>query len=224
VSGSGPLALIGGQEWRDGCRTFDAELLAASGGHDVLVLPTAAAYERPERAVATAEAYFSALGAKVRPLMVLRRPDADDEANAREIAAARCIYIGGGSPLHVRSVLKESKAWEALEAAWRSGAVVAASSAGAMVLSDPMVDPRGGAFTLGLGLIEQLAVVPHHNTWPEDRAHRTMQLAPKGVPIVGIDEQTALIRSGDGSWRTAGVGEVVVFVNGEPADLSALPG
>ena len=54
---SGPLALVGGMEWRDGC-TFDRELLEASGGDEVLVLPTAAAYEHPERAVETATAAY----------------------------------------------------------------------------------------------------------------------------------------------------------------------
>jgi len=38
---------------------------------------------------------------------------------------------------------------EALLDTWRRGAVVAGSSAGAMVLTDPMVDPRGGALTVG---------------------------------------------------------------------------
>jgi cyanophycinase len=40
---NGLLALVGGFEWTEGC-TFDATLLKASGGKDVLVLPTAAAY------------------------------------------------------------------------------------------------------------------------------------------------------------------------------------
>jgi cyanophycinase len=93
-----------------------------------------------------------------------------------------------------------------------------------MVLGDPMVDPRGGAYTLGLGLIEQLAVVPHHDTWPPERAHRTMQLAPKGVPIAAIDEQTALIRGADGTWRSGGAGAVEVFVDGKAVGLTALPG
>src|SRR4051794_34298780 len=101
---SGVLALIGGAEWRDGC-TFDADLLAASGGKEVLVLPTAAAYENPDRAVETATKWFDGLGGKVRGLMVLSRPDAEERSNAEAVAAARFIYLGGGSPLHLRSVL-----------------------------------------------------------------------------------------------------------------------
>jgi cyanophycinase len=218
----GPLALVGGGEWREGC-TFDRELLEASGADEVLVLPTAAAYEHPERAVETAEKWFAGLGAKVRGLMVLARPDAEQEANAAAIRDARFIYLSGGSPLHLRSVLKDSPAWDALCQAWQGGAVLAGSSAGAMALCDPMVDPRGGAFTLGLGLLAQVAIIPHHNTWSEEKAKRTITLAPKGLPIVGIDERTALIRGTDGAWKVAGVGDVVVFVEGHEAGVDALP-
>ena len=219
---NGPLALVGGGEWREGC-TFDRDLFAASDAEEVLVLPTAAAYEHPERAVETAEQWFAGLGAKVRGLMVLARPDAEQEANVAAIRDARFIYLSGGSPLHLRSVLKDSAAWDALCQAWQGGAVLAGSSAGAMALCDPMVDPRGGAFTLGLGLLAQVAIIPHHNTWSEEKAKRTITLAPKGLPIVGIDERTALIRSVDGAWSVAGVGGVVVFQNGHEAGLEALP-
>jgi cyanophycinase len=218
----GPLALVGGGEWREGC-TFDRDLLAASGGEEVLVLPTAAAYEHPERAVETAEQWFAGLGAKVRGLMVLARPDSEQEVNVAAIRDAKFIYLSGGSPLHLRSVLKDSPAWDALCQAWQGGAVLAGSSAGAMALCDPMVDPRGGAFTLGLGLLAQVAIIPHHNTWSEEKAKRTITLAPKGLPIVGIDERTALIRGTDGAWKVAGVGDVVVFVEGHEAGVDALP-
>src|SRR5207253_9341834 len=109
---AGVLALVGGAEWQDGC-SFDRTLLEASGGTDVLVLPTAAAYEHPERSVETATAWFTKLGARVRGLDVLRRPDAEDDENAAVVRASRFIYLGGGSPLHLRSVLKESKVWDA---------------------------------------------------------------------------------------------------------------
>ena len=219
---TGPLALVGGAEWREGC-TFDRDLLAASGADEVLIVPTAAAYEHPDRSVEWAERYFDGLGAKARGLMILARPDAEDEANVAALRDARFIYLGGGSPLHLRSVLKDSPAWDALSQAWQGGAVVAGSSAGAMALCDPMVDPRGGAFTLGLGLLAQVALIPHHDTWSPEKAKRTITLAPAGLPVVAIDEQTALIRGTDGSWSVGGKGKVVVFVDGHEAGLEALP-
>jgi cyanophycinase len=218
----GTLALVGGAEWRDGC-DFDRDLLAASGASEVLVVATAAAYEHPERLIESAERWFGELGAKVVTLPVYTRGDAVVPANAEPVRAARCIYLAGGSPMHLRSVLKDSPVWDALVAAWEDGATVAGSSAGAMVLCDPLVDPRGGALTLGLGLVEPLAVIPHHDSWSEDKAKRTLHIAPAGLPIVGVDERTALLRDGGGSWTVAGVGTATVYRDGEIADLSVLP-
>jgi cyanophycinase len=219
----GVLALVGGGEWREGC-TFDADLLAASGGNDVVILPTAAAYEGAGQAVESAIKWFGSLGGSARGLMVLNRPEAEDEANAAVVRAAKFVYLGGGSPLHLRSVLKESRLWQALEEAWRGGAVLAGSSAGAMVLGDPMVDPRGGAFTLGLGLLENVAVMPHASAWSHDRVHRTIKLAPAGVALVSVDEQTALIRAADGTWSVSGAGKVAVYRGGVDVGLDGLPG
>jgi cyanophycinase len=219
---SGTLALVGGAEWRAGCE-FDRDLLERSGGTDVLVIPTAAAYEHPDRLVESARRWFGELGATVRSLDVLSRADALDPAKIAPIADARCIYLAGTSPMHLRSVLKDSPAWDSIVAAWEDGAVLAASSAGAMSLCDPMVDPRGGALTLGLGLIDQLAVIAHHDTWSEDKAKRTLKIAPAGLPVVGIDERTALIRDGQGAWSVEGIGSVVVYVDGRDAGLDALP-
>ena len=222
----GLLALIGGNAWRPGC-SFDAELLAASGGQEVVVLPTAAAYEHPERAVVHAAEWFADLGGKIEGLMVLSRTDAEDEAMADVVSRARFLYLSGGSALHLRSVLKSSRVWKALVSAWASGAVVSGSSAGAMVLTDPMVDPRGGGLTVGLGLVSGLAIIPHYGNEQDDphldRFHRSVALSPKGIPVVGIPERTALLRDPNGEWRSAGEGEVVVFLDGRPADLGALP-
>jgi cyanophycinase len=215
--------LVGGAEWQSGC-SFDAELLKATGASEVVVLPTGSAYEHPQRLVEQAERWFADLGASARGLMVVGRPDAQDAANAAAVADSRFIYLAGTSALHLRSVLKESAVWDALVHAWQDGAAVVGSSAGAMVLCDPMVDPRGGAFTLGLGLVEQMAVIPHFDQWSPEKAHRAFQLAPAGLPIVAVHEQTALVRSTDGSWSTSGAGTVEVYVDGKQVGLDALPG
>ena len=219
---SGPLALVGGGEWRDGC-DFDRDLLAASASDEVVVLPTAAAYEHPELAVQRATEWFAAAGATVRPVHAVDRAGAHDEANVAAVRDAAFVYLADGSPMHLRSVLMHSPLWDALVAAWQGGAVLAASGAGATVLCDPAVDPRGGAFTVGLGLLRGIAVVARADTWSEDKLHRTLQLTPPGVPLVEIDERTALIREPDGTWRSGGAGTVSVWVDGREAGLAALP-
>jgi cyanophycinase len=220
---AGPLALVGGGAWQVGC-DFDRDLLAASRGSEVVVLPTAAAYEHPDRAVAAASHWFESLGASVRPVMAVDRTGASDEGNVAAVRAARFVYLADGSPMHLRSVLMHSPLWDALAAAWGDGAVLAGSAAGAMVLCDPMVDPRGGAYTVGLGLVSQLGLVPWADTWSDDKLHRTLQLAPAGVPVAMVDERTALIRNADGTWRADGAGKVTVWMDGHQADIDVLPG
>src|SRR5439155_10037958 len=122
------------------------------------------------------------LGATVRGLDVLRRQDAEDEGNAGTVRGARFVYLAGGSPMHLRSVLKDSPVWDALVGAWDAGAVLAGASAGAMVLCDPMVDPRGGAFTLGLGLVEQVALIPPPREGDEGQARPPIEPGPGGLP------------------------------------------
>jgi cyanophycinase len=228
VDASGTLALVGGDEWTEGC-TFDTGLLAASGGRDVLVLPTAAAYQHPERVVLRAAEWFAPLGAQVEGLMVVDRASAGDRGMAQAVSQARFIYLAGGSPLHLRAALKKSAVFDALRAAWAAGAVVAGAGAGAMVLTDPMVDPRGGALTLGLGLVDNLTVVPHFGDEHDDahgqKLERTVSMAPAALPVVALPARTALIRAGDGGWRCEGAGTPVVFVGGTPTEgLEALQG
>lgn len=226
MNSTGVLALVGGNEWTEGC-SFDADLLAASGGTDVVVLPTASAYQHPERVVLRAAEWLGGLGGEVEGLMVVDRTSANDPGMAAVVRSARFVYLAGGSPLHLMSVLKGSATFEALREAWSGGTVVAGSGAGAMVLTDPMVDPRGGALTVGLGLVEQLAVVPEFGHARDDahgqKLERTVALAPDGLPVVAIPERTALLRSGSGEWSWAGAAEPVVFLDGARAEgLGAL--
>jgi len=208
---SGPLALLGGGEWRDGCRDLDTELLATSGAKEVVVVPAAAAFEHPDKVGLRAGEYFESLGVKCRVLPVLHRAEADDGRIAESVRRAKFVYLCDGSPLHLRSVLKDSALWDALLAAYHGGAALAASGAGATLVGDPMVDPRGGAYTVGLGLVPNLAVFPYHGTAADHMRERSIDLLPAAAKLVGIDEETALVRDPDGGWRVAGAGVVSLY-------------
>jgi cyanophycinase len=211
TKGSGTVALVGGDEWTEPCTTFDTRLLELAGTDEVLVLPTAAAFEHPDRAVERATRYFEGLGARVTGLPVLNRRDAEADANVSAVRVARFVYVADGSPLHLRSVLKGSAFYDALAYAYGRGAVIAASGAGATVLGDPMVDPRGGAYTVGLGLVPGLAIFPYHGRAAEHLRERSVDLLARDAILVGIDEMTALVRTGDGPWDVMGAGGATVY-------------
>jgi cyanophycinase len=214
------LALVGGGEWTEGC-TFDGALLEASGGDRVLIVPTAAAFERPELLVERARSWFDALGAQVDVLDVLGRSDALAPASAAPLETAKFVYLAGGSPMHLRSVLKDTPVWDAILGVLDRGGVVAGSAEGATLMCTHMVDSRGGAFTVGLGLLNELAVIPRFNTWSEDKLHRTLHLASPDIIVAGVDERTALIWDENG-WRCEGAGGVEIRSGGHRRDLSVL--
>jgi cyanophycinase len=215
---SGTLALVGGGEWSDGCDELDVALLADSGGNEVVVIPTAAAYEQPTSVAERAITWFEKLGATVRPVMVLNRRDADNDANVKAVKGASFIYISDGSPLHLRSAIKGSQLWDVIVASYRAGAVLAASGAGATVICDPMVDPRGGAYTVGLGLVSGLAIFPYHVTAADHLRDRSMELLPRDTVLAGLDEHTALVRDPSGEWRALGPGNVTLYRTGQPVE------
>jgi cyanophycinase len=219
---TGLLALIGGGEFQPGCE-FDTDLLAASGGDDVAVLATGFAYENPAKAIAAATAWFEALGARAEEVPVYTRTDAMVSENVDAVARARFVYLVGTSPMHLRSVLKDTPLFDALVAAWRDGAVLAGSGAGADVLCDPMVDTRGGAFTVGLGIVPDLAVIPRADQWSPDKVRRTAELAPLDLVLVSLPERSGIVRSPAGEWSTVGDGLVTVHRGDANATLDDLP-
>ena len=219
---TGLLALVGGGEWIEGC-DIAAHLLEASGGTDVVLLPTGSAYENPGKLVARARDWFNGLGATLTEAPVLTRADAMVAATADQLRTARFIYLAGASPMHLRSVLKDSPVFDAICEAWTHGAVLAGTNAGADVLCDPMVDPRGGAFSVGLGVVSNIAVIPRSDEWSHDKIHRTVELAPSGLSLVSVPTATAILRSGDGTWSSRGTGTVNVYRDGKNATLADLP-
>jgi cyanophycinase len=176
----------------------------------VVVLPTADAYEHPERLVAAAMNWAervgdAAGGVEVEALMVMRRGEALEKGAADVVRRARAVYLVGDQPLHLRSVLKDTPVWDATREVLAEGGLVVATGGSADAVCDPMIDPRGGAFTLGLGLVTGLALVTEAETWSPERLHRTLVLA--NTPVACLPTGAALVLR-DGAWEQ--VGEVAL--------------
>lgn len=185
---------------------LDRRLLTEVGADRVVVLPTADAFERPEVLVAAAMSWAERLGVQVEALMVMSRPEAMDDGAAAVVRSARAVWLVGDNPIHLRSVVKDTVIWEALHDVLRAGGVVVGCAASASALCDPMLDPRGGALALGLGLLNGMAVVTQSENLTHDRLARVRKLT--NVPLVFLPSTSALLKT-DAGWESIGTHEVV---------------
>lgn len=200
---TGVLALFGGGPFVDNDE-FDAALLAEVAATRVVVLPTADAFENPGELMAAATAWAERVDVEVEALMVLQRDDAHDAGAAQVVRSAPAVYLVGDSSMHLRSVLKDTAVFAALTAVLDGGGLVAAVGPSATAMCDPMLDQRGGAFTLGLGLVADVTVVPGVETWTPERRHRTRSLADR--PLIEVPTGSAAIRRGS-TWELLGDAE-----------------
>ena len=182
---------------------LDRRLLVGLGG-PVAVLPTAEAFENPEEIKASARAWAERLGISILMCDVYTRADAREVHHARAVQSSAAVVLAGDSSIHLRSTLLNTAVWEAICAQSESGIVIGVGSCAA-ALCDPMIDQRGGAFGLGLGLITELSAVVEVEQWGEERLKRTRQLATG--PFVEIPTGSAMVRF-DSRWKI--VGDVVV--------------
>jgi cyanophycinase len=218
--GVGPLALVGGDELNPGNEPQDEVLVRAAGEGPAYVIATAAARHQPELAVANAQQWFGKLGLGVEELPALRRSDVRDPENVRRARSGRFFYLVGGDPGLVPSVLGGSPLWEAVTTAWREGAALGGSSAGAMAFGEwTLVRQRrpGDAqrrYAPALGLVPGVAVVPHLETF----GHRWIEGAESAAPrddvlLLGIEERTAAVWH-EGRWICMGTGGVSLIGRG----------
>jgi cyanophycinase len=80
-----------------------------------------------------------------------------------------------------------------------------------------MVDPRGGAYTVGLGIVRSLAVFPDHAGAADHRRERSIELQPADCVLVGLDEHTAIVREDPDEWSVIGPGHATVYRSGGAA-------
>jgi cyanophycinase len=214
----GPLLLLGSSDAE--ASVFEA---AATSGTRWCFLPTAAAFEPWEPLAAQLSAVLATVGVELVVVPVVNRDGANDDANVEALRGAGGIVIAGESALHARSVLAGTPVWAEVHEAWSAGAAMVGVGGAAALFGDPMVDPRGGAFTLGLGVLAGVAVLPHGDTWSADRMKRTLKMAAGKHALLTIPEQGWARWNSAAGWTAhAGVGIVAKDAT-TPLALADLP-
>jgi cyanophycinase len=224
----GYLLLEGGAELGGQMAVPDRRAIELAGGPGALIsiIPTAAAPDNNhQRAGRNGVNWFQGLGAtQVQLLPLIDKASANDPVIAASIAQSRMIYMLGGFTTYLGQTLANSASYQAMLAAYEAGAVIAGSSAGAMVMCQYYTDRGSGRIVEGLNFLPNTCVLPHHDTFGRGWAQRLTTLLPNAI-LLGIDERTGMLDDGDGprktAWRVYGQGAVTVYRAGQPTVYAA---
>ena len=215
----GYILLEGGAEFGGQMARPDRRAIELAGGPDVQVsiVPTAAFPDNNhEHAGQNGVRWFKRLGARQVTLVPLvDQASANQPSVADILRRSRLIYLLGGFPHYLAQTLAGSASWQTILEAYRTGAVVGGSSAGAMILCRHYYDPGTQRIMRGLNLVPKACLVPHHNTFGKDWVSSLAPSIPRDV-IVGVDEQTGLINEGkENEWTVSGKGVATLYRGGE---------
>ncbi len=229
---AGHLLIVGGGEIPDEVIRRFVELAGGAGKARIVDFPMASS--DPDAGIEMVEE-LQKLGAKAERI-VLDRAGAT-EAAARRLDGATGIWFGGGDQSKLTAALAGTPVERAIHERYQAGAVIGGTSAGAAVMSTPMItgdekhpggsrptktlDDQSTSFlTIARG---NIVTIPGFNLLPgaivdqhfvrRRRLNRLISAVlehPERVGV-GIDESTALEVGPDGRWRVLGESVAVVF-------------
>lgn len=241
----GRLVIIGGGLSSSNEAVYRAILDGRDGDAPLCVIPTASAGD-PQLTIARAVAVFDEWGgpgtATGIPLSTESAEAALDPLVAAQIRGCSGFYFTGGVQSRITTVFRphgrSTPAYDALMWRFREGAVVAGSSAGAAIMSDPMIGggsttgaleqgihraaaesdeddaaPRGRGVSImpGLGFLSQAIVDQHFLARGRIGRLITAVLDLEELDLgFGIDENTALVVDGR-TVTVAGASAVVII-------------
>jgi cyanophycinase len=246
LEAQGRLVIAGGGVSRDNAALYQAVLDGRAGDGPICVIPTASADLNASRgsmesSVATFERHGGP-GAAVGVLMSIETPgSAHDDDVVSQIRRCSGFYFTGGVQSRTVRVFRpdgaSTPALEALMQRFRDGALVGGSSAGAAIMSDPMIaggstttslsrgvrrgtaagdaDDAGSAggvsITDGIGFLPSAIVDQHFLA--RGRIGRLIA-AVLGVGEFdlgfGVDENTGLVVDGDTAFAVGASGVIIV--------------
>ena len=229
VSASGKLFIIGGGNRSDSMMNELVDLAGIRKEGYVYVLPMASS--EPDSAILWEKEDFLNTGIKNISGFAFRQGEIPPKAQLDSLRNAKLIYISGGDQSRFMNVVLNTPIMDAIHEAFKYGAVISGTSAGAAVMSDKMItgnqkrhpETESGfisiesdnvEITKGLGMLNDVIIDQHFIK--RQRLNRLVAASIENPDqlCVGIDESTAIIV--DGSYATVtGISQVVVIKNSD---------
>ncbi|MCE2954515.1 MAG: cyanophycinase [Gemmatimonas sp.] len=223
-TGRGTLFIVGG-----GTQPLSLvqDFVTRAGGAKARIVVFAMASASGERSGESSAARFRTMGAEARNVWITRE-QANTDSVARLLDGATAVWFGGGDQNRLTAVLRGTRTERAIRARYEAGAVIGGTSAGAAVLSTPMITgdelgtrrdtseawtrvERGSvAVDSGFGYLTTAIVDQHFLRRKRHNRLLSLVLATPPHLGVGIDEGTALIVEPNGQWRVEGASAVLV--------------
>ncbi len=196
------------------------------GGYGI-VLPMSSADQ--DSSVYYATRPFVKLGIGSLRGILFKSPGQATQAMADSIRKAKLIYITGGDQTRFMTIVGGTVVEQAIIDAYRAGATVAGTSAGAAVMSKKMItgnqkkypeytstfstiEENNLEITQGLGLIEEVIVDQHFLIRSRHNRLITAVIENSECTGIGIDESTAILVIGKGI-EVVGDSQVLVYHN-----------
>ncbi|MEX2611157.1 MAG: cyanophycinase [Gemmatimonadota bacterium] len=228
----GNLIIVGGGGRPDTIMGKFVELAGGPGAR-ILVIPNASA--NAEGAGESQAEGLRRLGADAS-FVALDAASADDPAVLERFEGVTGVWFPGGVQSRLMDVIGGTRAADAIRQVYTRGGVVGGSSAGAAVMTTPMItggekrparedddwniiERNNVEWADGLDLLPD-AVVDQHFV-RRKRHNRLMSLAMEYPDKVGagIDEATAIWVKADATWEVLGRSVVVIY-DARPANVS----
>lgn len=227
VKSTGKLFIIGGGDRTDSMMNELVDIAGIRANGYVYILPMASS--TPDSSILWAKEDFNTTGiTKVYGYNFLAGVT-PPKSQLDSLQNAKLIYICGGDQSRFMSVVINSPIMDALHFAYKNGAVISGTSAGAAVMSKlmitgnqkkhpdleslfPTIESDNVEIREGLGMLENTIIDQHFVKRQRLNRLVAVSIENPGKLCVGIDESTAIIVE-NGTATVTGIGQVVVIRN-----------
>ena len=223
-----PIIIIGGAEDKTGECTILKAFFESAGGNGAKIGIIPSASREPTLVGTRYYEIFTNMGAQqVQVLDIRYRSECDEPRWLDILRECTGVFITGGDQLRLHELTGKTPLMRAIKAGIRDqNLVVAGTSAGAAIMGEDMI--AGGSsgespnqslvdLTEGLGIVPELLVDQHfHNRNRMARLLSAIAAHPNRLGV-GIDEDTSIALTGNGSFEVIGKGSITIV---DPGDMT----